>query len=189
MPGWKLRLQNLETTCEEQLKMRLEEVEASTDSESVENCDEILQRYSELLENLESFGPVNMTALEEYEENEERYNFLTTQKNDIEKSIVDTKQAMQEINTRSRIQFSKAFKEINKNFNTVFRKLFGGGECGMELMDDEDILDCGIDVIAQPPGKKTAKYPASFRRRKSPDCFCPPGRNIHVPSQPFLHSG
>ncbi len=148
------RLQNLETTCEEQLKMRLEEVEASTDSASVENSDEILQRYNELSENLESFGPVNMTALEEYEENEERYNFLTTQKNDIEKSIADTKQAMQEINTRSRIQFSKAFKEINKNFNIVFRKLFGGGECGMELMDDEDILDCGIDVIAQPPGKR-----------------------------------
>ncbi|MFH1964106.1 MAG: chromosome segregation protein SMC, partial [Acidobacteriota bacterium] len=148
------RLQNLETTCQEQLKMMLEEVEASTDSESVENCDEILQRYSELSENLESFGPVNMTALEEFQENEERYNFLTTQKNDIEKSIADTKQAIQEINSRSRIQFSKAFKEINKNFNTVFQKLFGGGECGMELMDNEDILDCGIDVIAQPPGKR-----------------------------------
>jgi chromosome segregation protein len=148
------RLQNLETTCLEQLKMVLEEVEASTDSESVENCDEILQRYSELSENLESFGPVNMTALEEFQENEERYNFLTTQKNDIEKSIADTKEAIQEINTRSRIQFSKAFKEINRNFNIVFQKLFGGGECGMELMDDEDILDCGIDVIAQPPGKR-----------------------------------
>ncbi len=51
-------------------------------------------------------------------------------------------------------QFSKAFKEINKNLNIVFQKLFGGGECGMKLMDDEDILDCGIDVIAQPPGKR-----------------------------------
>ena len=148
------RLQNLETTCQEQLKMILEEVEASTDSETVENCDEILQRYSKLSENLESFGPVNMTALEEFQENEERFNFLTTQKNDIEKSIADTKQAIQEINSRSRVQFSKAFKEINKNFNTVFQKLFGGGECGMELMDNEDILDCGIDVIAQPPGKR-----------------------------------
>ena len=104
------RLQNLEASCEEQLKMTLPAVEASSDPESVEDSDEILKRYSELAENLESFGPVNMTALEEFQEHEERYNFLTTQKNDIEKSIADTRQAMQEINTRSRIQFSKSFQ-------------------------------------------------------------------------------
>jgi len=148
------RLQNLEASCEEHLKRPLAEVEASVDFSSVQDHDEILLRYSDLSGKLEAFGPVNMTALEEFQENEERYNFLTTQRNDIEKSISDTKQAIQEINTRSRIQFSRAFKEINRNFNTVFQKLFGGGECGMELMDDEDILDCGIDVIAQPPGKR-----------------------------------
>ncbi len=148
------RLQNLESTCLEQLRMELQQAEDSTDYDSVDNHEEILQRYSELSEKLEAFGPVNMTALEEFEENEERYNFLTTQRNDIEKSIADTRQAIQEINTRSRIQFSKAFKEINKNFSIVFHKLFGGGECGMKLMDEEDVLDCGIDVIAQPPGKR-----------------------------------
>ena len=100
----------------------------STDSEKVENPEEILERYAELSGKLESFGPVNMTALEEYQEHEERHEFLTKQQNDIEKSIADTRQAIQEINTRSRIQFSKAFKEINRNFNTVFQKLFGGGE-------------------------------------------------------------
>ena len=147
-------LHNLENSCREQLKMGLEEALSSTDYQSVENQEEVLQRYGDLSSRLESFGPVNMTAIDEFQENEERFEFLTGQRDDIEKSIVDTKQAIQEINTRSRIQFSKAFKEINKNFNTVFRKLFGGGECGMELMDDEDILDCGIDVIAQPPGKK-----------------------------------
>ena len=147
-------LQNLETSCREQLRMELQQAEDSTDFDSVENQEDILERYNELSDRLESFGPVNMTALEEFEENEERHNFLTTQRNDIEKSIADTRQAIQEINTRSRIQFSKAFKEINRNFNLVFQKLFGGGECGMELMDDEDILDCGIDVFAQPPGKK-----------------------------------
>lgn len=147
-------LQNLESACREQLKMMLEETEDATDVESVEDREEILQRYGELSEKLDSFGPVNMTALEEFQENEERFEFLNTQRNDIEKSIADTRQAIQEINTRSRVQFSKAFTEINNNFNTVFRKLFGGGECGIELMDNEDILDCGIDVIAQPPGKK-----------------------------------
>jgi chromosome segregation protein len=95
-----------------------------------------------------------MAALAEYQENEKRHTFLTQQREDIEISIADTTKAIQEINRRSRKQFSETFKAINRNFNVVFQKLFAGGHCGMELLDEEDILECGIDLYAQPPGKK-----------------------------------
>ena len=95
-----------------------------------------------------------MTALEEYQEHEERHEFLVTQQADLQSSIANTTQAIQEINRRSRRQFQEAFEAINGHFSTVFQKLFGGGECGMELLDPEDILECGIDVFAQPPGKR-----------------------------------
>ena len=151
------RLQNLSEQCREQLQISLEEVIATTEDSGDEPGSEpadVQSRYPELKDRLEKFGPVNMTALEEYQENEERYNFLTSQRSDIEQSIDDTTQAIQEINRRSREQFQTAFEKINLHFGEVFQKLFEGGECGMRLVDEEDVLESGIDVFAQPQGKK-----------------------------------
>jgi len=110
--------------------------------------------YNDLRSKLEEFGPINMTALEEYQENETRYNFLVQQKQDIELSIADTTRAIQEINRRSREKFREAFQAVNENFKRVFTKLFGGGDCGIQLLGEEDLLESGIDIYAQPPGKK-----------------------------------
>lgn len=151
------QLQNLSEQCREQLQISLKEVIATTedpDEESGSAAADVQSRYPELKDRLEEFGPVNMTALEEYQENEERYNFLTGQRSDIEKSIDDTTRAIQEINRRSREQFQAAFEKINLHFGEVFQKLFEGGECGMRLVDEEDVLESGIEVFAQPSGKK-----------------------------------
>jgi chromosome segregation protein len=147
------QLENAAEQCLEQLQQPLSEVMTQAPEETTPSA-EIMQAYSDLRARLDEFGPINMTALEEYQENETRYEFLTRQKQDIEQSITDTTRAIQEINRRSRDKFREAFIAINDGFKEVFVKLFGGGDCGIQLIGDEDPLEAGIDVYAQPPGKK-----------------------------------
>lgn len=112
------------------------------------------QRVEELRSKLEGFGGVNMMALEELSEAEERLTFLTVQRQDIIDGISSTEEALREIKKRSRERFRHAFEQINKNFGELFQQLFGGGRGEMNLIDADDILESGIDVIAQPPGKR-----------------------------------
>ena len=107
----------------------------------------------ELRVRLENLGPVNMMALEELQEAEDRFAFLETQRQDLLASIEDTAQAIREIDQVSRQQFLEAFKAINQNFAESFRTLFGGGTGEMRLTDEAD-SESGIDVVAQPPGKR-----------------------------------
>ena len=148
------QLQNISEQCEEQLQIPLDEAVAATDLTEITSEEEVHQEYRELKGKLDTFGPLNMAALQEYQESEERHQFLTAQRTDIEGSIADTTRAIQEVNRRSRKQFQEAFEAINTHFNETFQKLFGGGECGMRLLDEEDLLESGIDIYAQPPGKK-----------------------------------
>lgn len=111
-------------------------------------------RLDELRAKIEALGPVNMMALEELTEIEERFHFLTTQKADIEKAIADTQSAIAEIKKRSRERFTDAFYAINTNFKQMFQELFGGGQGEMRLIDETDVLESGIEIIAQPPGKR-----------------------------------
>jgi chromosome segregation protein len=99
-------------------------------------------------------GSVNMMALEELEEAEQRFRFLSGQRDDILKSIKGTEDALTEIKRRSREKFRHAFLRINENFQKMFVELFGGGRGEMVLIDEEDVLESGIDLIAQPPGKR-----------------------------------
>ena len=99
-------------------------------------------------------GPVNMMALEELEEADERFRFLTEQRRDILDSIKMTEEALTEIKRRSRERFRHAFTHINENFQRMFVELFGGGRGEMMLIDEDDVLESGIDLIAQPPGKR-----------------------------------
>jgi chromosome segregation protein len=102
---------------------------------------------------IEALGPVNMMALEELQDAEERFTFLETQRQDLLVSINDTAQAIKEIDEVSRRQFLQAFEAINRNFAESFRTLFGGGIGEMRLSDDGD-PDSGLDIVAQPPGKR-----------------------------------
>ena len=118
------------------------------------DADAARARLDELKRKLDDIGPVNMMALEELEESEQRYVFLSDQRRDILESIKMTEEALTEIKRRSRERFRHAFTHINQNFQHMFVELFGGGRGEMILIDEEDVLESGIDLIAQPPGKR-----------------------------------
>jgi len=119
-----------------------------------DDIDAVRARLDELRVKLDDMGPVNMMALEELEEAEARFKFLTVQRADILDSIRLTEEALAEIKRRSRERFRHAFTHINQNFQQMFVELFGGGRGEMMLIDEADILESGIDLIAQPPGKR-----------------------------------
>ncbi|HMY72098.1 MAG TPA: hypothetical protein PLQ88_09705, partial [Blastocatellia bacterium] len=118
------------------------------------NLEAAKTRLDELRAKIDALGPVNMMAIQEVTEIEERFDFLSTQKVDIEKAIADTQAAIAEIKKRSRERFVEAFHAINANFKTMFVELFGGGQGEMRLIDETDVLESGIEIIAQPPGKR-----------------------------------
>lgn len=111
------------------------------------------EEVRELKKKIDNLGPLNMMALEELKEAEERYEFLESQRQDLLTSIEDTAQAIREIDRLSRLQFMEAFKAINIHFAESFRTLFGGGIGQLRLTDEED-PDSGLDIVAQPPGKR-----------------------------------
>jgi chromosome segregation protein len=111
-------------------------------------------QHREMRARLEAMGPVNMMALEEYNETAQRHAFLEGQRNDLLESIENTQNTIREIDTFSRQKFQEAFDRINENFQFAFRKLFGGGQAFMRLTDEENTAESGIDVVASPPGKK-----------------------------------
>jgi len=118
------------------------------------DLDAARERLDDLRTKLDEMGSVNMMALEELEEAEQRFRFLSGQRDDILKSIKGTEDALTEIKRRSREKFRHAFLRINENFQKMFVELFGGGRGEMVLIDEEDVLESGIDLIAQPPGKR-----------------------------------
>jgi chromosome segregation protein len=128
--------------------------ETSQASDLTEDIDAIRARHDELRVKLDEMGPVNMMALEELEEADQRFGFLTEQRRDILDSIKMTEEALSEIKRRSRERFRHAFTHINENFQRMFVELFGGGRGEMILIDEDDVLESGIDLIAQPPGKR-----------------------------------
>jgi len=112
------------------------------------------ERVIEIRKRIESLGPVNPEAWAEYQESQQRYDFLNAQRQDLLDSIRDTEKAINEIDTESRKRFAQAFEVINQNFRNMFKKLFGGGLGEMRLTGEGDALDQGIEIVAQPPGKR-----------------------------------
>jgi len=110
--------------------------------------------YREMKARIESMGAVNMMALEEYNECEQRFTFLTRERDDLLQSIADTLQAIAELDLVSRERFEQAFHSINRNFSEAFHTIFGGGTAEMRLTEPDSSGDAGIDVVASPPGKR-----------------------------------
>ena len=144
-------------------------------------------QYHEMKSRVESMGPINMMALEEYNECEQRYGFLGREREDLLQSIADTQQAITELDQVSREKFEEAFGIINTHFASAFTTLFGGGTGQMRLSEPDSSGDAGIDIAAQPPGKRLqnvlllsggekaltalALLIAIFRYRPSPFCI------------------
>jgi chromosome segregation protein len=103
---------------------------------------------------IDRLGPVNMMAIEQFDELESRHGFLTSQRTDLVSSIAQTSEAIKRIDETTRERFAEAFAAINKNFQETFGTLFGGGRAGLTLLDENDPLESGIEIIAQPPGKR-----------------------------------
>ena len=115
---------------------------------------DIEETTARLREKIERLGPVNMMAIEEFDDLDERYEFLTAQRTDLVESIDATVDAITRINKTTRERFREAFDAINTHFQQTFSTLFGGGRAGLVLLDETDLLESGIDIIAQPPGKR-----------------------------------
>jgi chromosome segregation protein len=148
------RLTFVRENCAAELNQSLEELAREQPIDEEFDLETAQARVEELRTRIEGFGAVNMMALEELAENEARLLFLTTQRQDIVDSISSTEEALREIKRRSRERFRHAFEQINKNFSELFQELFGGGKGEMSLIEADDVLESGIDVIAQPPGKR-----------------------------------
>lgn len=112
------------------------------------------QEKKEISQQIKKLGNVNVGAIEEYKTVGERYEFLRGQYDDIKEAEAKLLTMIDELNTAMREQFTEKFAEIRQMFTTVFQDLFEGGTADLELMDDENMLECGIRIVAQPPGKK-----------------------------------
>ena len=112
------------------------------------------KEITSLKEQIKKLGDVNVNAIEDYKNLMERYTFLKTQHDDLVEAEKTLEGIIHELDTAMRKQFTEKFAEINREFDKVFKELFGGGKGTLELMEDEDILEAGIRIIAQPPGKK-----------------------------------
>ncbi|HVF47205.1 MAG TPA: hypothetical protein VNA17_06545, partial [Pyrinomonadaceae bacterium] len=150
----KTRLQNTSENCQQELNISLVDLVQTIEADEDLVLDDARREVDSLRERLDGFGAINMLALEELGEAEERHLFLTSQRQDIIDSIAATEEALREIKQRSRERFKSAFEAINENFVEFFHELFGGGRGEMTLLESDDILEAGIEVVAQPPGKR-----------------------------------
>jgi chromosome segregation protein len=103
---------------------------------------------------LDEIGPVNLVAIEEYEETEQRYQFLSKQNDDLIQAKAQLLEVINRINAQTKQMFTETFARIRENFRTLFTEVFGGGKADLVLVDENDVLESGIDIVARPPGKQ-----------------------------------
>ena len=119
-----------------------------------ENVAETTKQVKYLRDQIKDLGSINIDSIEEYKQTKERYDFMCEQRLDLEDSSSKLKKVIQDMTKIMKEQFEEKFKVINKNFGEVFSELFGGGKAELKLADEENILECGIEIEVQPPGKK-----------------------------------
>ena len=147
--------QHLRETCLAEVNAQPEDLIASeTAFMSGEELALAEANYREMKQRIENMGAVNMMALEEFNECEQRFTFLTRERDDLVQSIADTQQAIKELDLITKEKFERAFAAINANFSTAFHTIFGGGMAEMRLTEQDSSGDAGIDIVASPPGKR-----------------------------------
>jgi chromosome segregation protein len=179
-------LEHVVAQAREEFGTEPDALEAPPDA-SPEGLAALETEVAELTASLERLGPVNVLAFEEHKEMTERLTFLTTQRDDLLKSIAELQESIRKINATSSERFAEAFHAINANFKAMFERLFQGGTAEMKLLDETDILETGIEIDAHPPGKRNqsilllsggekaltaiALLMAIFRFKPSPFCI------------------
>lgn len=127
--------------------------EAEENAIEIEDSVKANKRLNELKQKIKGLGNVNVSAIEEYKEVSERYEFMSKQVNDVEKSKKEIERLINDLTKQMKEVFVESFDQINKNFTYTFKELFGGGTASLSLSDPENILTSGIDILVHPPGK------------------------------------
>jgi len=146
-------LVNLEETCWQELRKSVAEIRAEIGEDKV-GGDEIETELEEAKDDLQRYKAVNLMAEDEYLAQKERHDFLVKQRDDLRQSIASTKEAIQKIDQESESMFMTALAEVNTNFQQVFAILFNGGTAEVKLTEPDRPLESGVEIVAQPPGKK-----------------------------------
>lgn len=128
--------------------------EAKNEAVELDDVEQIRKKVKLLKQSIEELGPVNLTAIEEYERVLERYTFLTEQRNDLIEAQQTLNETIREMDEEMATRFKESFEKIQLQFREVFRELFGGGHADLILLDSNNLLETGIEIVAQPPGKK-----------------------------------
>jgi len=128
--------------------------EEMTASGAATDWNAVAQQVETLQKRLDEIGPVNLVAIEEYEETEQRYQFLTKQHDDLVSAKAQLLEIINRINVQTRQMFLETFEKIRENFRSLFVEVFGGGKADLILVDENDVLESGIDIVARPPGKQ-----------------------------------
>lgn len=153
-----LKKSKIELELNQVINKMWEEYELTpNNSEGIEICknpQEVQKKVNYIRNEIRDLGSINVDSIKEYQEIKERYDFMSEQRYDLEESSNKLKKVILEMTETMKKQFSEQFKIINKNFGIVFSELFGGGKAELILADEENILECGIEIAVQPPGKK-----------------------------------
>lgn len=145
-------MNRLHTQLDEQYELDFEE--AIEQAIEIEDVDQIRRKVKLLKQSIEELGPVNLTAIEEFDRVLERHTFLTEQRNDLLAAKETLHEAIKEMDEEMSSRFIESFTMIQAQFRHVFRELFGGGQADLVLIDPGNLLETGIEIVAQPPGKK-----------------------------------
>jgi len=149
-----LELNQINEKLTEEFNLSLDEALQTVSQAPVDTSEDYVRDIEKLKRRIETMGPVNLAAPEEYERLDERYKFLKSQEDDLIRSSEDLRKAISKIDGTTRANFRKTFTSVRNNFQKVFTQLFEGGEADLVLTNEEDLLETGVDIVAQPPGKK-----------------------------------
>ena len=130
------------------------ELHAESPALTEEQRSQMAAQAQQLRAKLEGLGPVSLGSVEEYDELKRRLDFLQTQQQDLVQSRDDLKASITQINRTARAQFRETFERIRVEFQHYYTRLFDGGQADLQLLDEEDVLECGIEIVARPPGKR-----------------------------------
>lgn len=151
---YEMELTNLKNKMWEDYELTISSSKALLIENEEINIKQVEKDANRIRKEIKDLGEVNISSIEEYQKTKERYDFISNQKNDLEETKKKLENLISNMISIMKQQFTKNFKVITENFNSTFKQLFGGGKAELKLLDENDVLNSGIDIEVQPPGKK-----------------------------------
>ncbi|HIM09566.1 TPA: chromosome segregation protein SMC, partial [Candidatus Poribacteria bacterium] len=148
-----MQLKGISSKIQDKYQVSIDQIEDENTEHEIDEL-ELVAETEDLKTQIEAIGPINLKAIEDYQEQKKRESFLCSQREDLQKSLDSTYDAIEKINQTSREAFQRTFNLISANFQEVFTELFGGGETKLQLTDESNLLESGVEIIACPPGKR-----------------------------------